>query len=433
MIKSFDLITIKSEIHSDHFRDVFSALYGDNNQTLSYQSERYLRLAGLFTKQYPGIGSFRIFSAPGRIEIAGNHTDHQGGAVVCASVDLDVIAFAAHNDENIIRVKSEGHSSYDVIDLSVIEPQESEKGSSAALIRGVAAGLHERGFKVGGFDAYTTSNILKGSGLSSSAAFEILIATILNSMYNNSCIPPLTLAEVSQFAENKYFGKPSGLMDQCGCSFGGIMTIDFKDKENAKVTPLSVDFSESGYLPVITDTKGDHSDLTGEYAAITEDMKKVASFFGEEILSRVDPVVFYRKLADVSKATGAGAALRAMHFFADNERVPQQAAALSSGDFAKFLTLISESGISSWTLLRNIFPASHPERQQVALGLAASSEYLRGMGACRVHGGGFAGTIQAFVPKDMLDGYVRKMEELFGQGSCSVVQIRNIPASEPFA
>ncbi len=437
MPEIFNIDDFDAETRDKTFNEVLTVLYGDGykegEDTLRIQRERYLRLSGLFKEMYPGHGSFRIFSAPGRIEIAGNHTDHQGGRVICASVDIDVIAFAAGNDDNVIRIKSEGHSGFDVIDLNVHGPAENEKGTSAALIRGVVAGFRLKGFKVGGFDAYTTSNIPKGSGLSSSAAFEILVAAILNHMYNGSSVPLLEMAKASQYSENVYFGKPSGLMDQCGCAFGGIMTIDFKDRDNAVVRPLDIDFSGSGYFPVITDTRGDHSDLTGEYTSITEDMKKTAGFFGSSLLSQVDPDVFLARIPEAVAAVGTGPVLRAMHFFADNDRVLKQAEALEASDFSRFLDLINESGISSWTLLRNIYPVSHPERQQVALGLAVSRDQLGGNGACRVHGGGFAGTIQAFVPAGMISGYIKRMEELFGPGSSKIVRIRNMPASEPFA
>ncbi len=397
-----------------------------------YQNLRYRRLSDLFAAQYPQHDGFRVFSAPGRIEIAGNHTDHQGGRVICASVDIDVVAFAAPNNDRIVRIKSEGYSSFDEIDISDLEPVSTEKGTSAALIRGVAAGLRNKGYSIGGFDAYTTSDIPKGSGLSSSAAFEILVATIFNYFFNEASVPMLEVARISQFAENEYFGKPSGLMDQCGCAFGGIMMIDFRDKDAPLVRPLMIDFSKSGYCPVITDTKGDHSDLTGEYSSVPADMKKAAACFGADILSQVDPLLFSSHLADVVSGAGESAALRAMHFFAENERVVEQAVYLEKGDYNNFLRSVSESGISSWTLLRNIFPASHPDRLQVAIGLAASAEYLGSRGACRVHGGGFAGTIQAFVPEEMTDGYIRRMDELFGAGASKVVRIRDIPASEYF-
>lgn len=420
------------DMDSGDFQNILHRLYGNSPETCTSQKARYLRLAGLFKNQYPSHAGFRIFSAPGRTEIAGNHTDHQGGHVLCASVDLDVIAFAMPVPGNVIRVKSEGHANFDIIDLADLTPRSDELNTSAALIRGVLAGFAERGYRIGGFDAFTTSNVPKGSGLSSSAAFEILISTILNYMYNEGSVPSSDMAIVSQYAENRFFGKPCGLMDQCGCTFGGIMTIDFKIPGNPVVDSLPVDFGGYGYSLVITDTGGSHAGLTGEYAAIPEDMMKVAGFFGKILLGEISRNEFFAHLAEAGQSAGIGPLLRAMHYFNDDARVTAQSEALKHHDIDEFLRLVNESGISSWTLLRNVYSPAHPDLQQVSLGLAVTADFLGRRGASRVHGGGFAGTIQAFIPTGMLSGYQSLMDQFFGEGASYEIRIRNLPATEPF-
>ncbi len=422
-----------SSLQSAGFRQALSGLYGDRPDTIALQRDRYLRLAGSFRSLYPEHEGFRIFSAPGRTEIAGNHTDHQGGHVLCASVDLDAVAFAAPVHGGMIRVQSEGYDEFDVIDPDDLSPRSEEANTSAALIRGVAAGFAERGWKIGGFDAYTSSHVPKGSGLSSSAAFEILLSSILNGLYNDGRVPPAEMALISQAAENRYFGKPCGLMDQCGCAFGGVMTIDFRTPGQPAVDSLPVDFNDYGHALVITDTGGSHSGLTADYAAIPADMRAVAAFFGKNVLSEVGRGEFRARIVEAERAAGTGPVLRAMHFFGDDARVTQQADALRRRDIDGFLRLVNESGISSWTLLRNVVSPAHPDRREVVLGLAATSDYLGRRGASRVHGGGFAGTIQAFVPSDLLDGYRCLMDSLFGNGASREIRIRNLPAGEPFA
>lgn len=430
MAKLFSVVDFPKSVESDYFSNFLKKLYGDEQEIISSQKDRYNRLYKLFKDKYPHHKNFRIFTAPGRTEIAGNHTDHQGGNVLCASVDLDVIAFAAPNNDNMIRVQSEFYDKFDQINLDNLSPVPEETGKSASLIRGVASGFNADKLFIGGFDAYTTSNVPSGSGLSSSAAFEILISTTLNYLYNDGTVKPLAMAKISQGAENNFFGKPSGLMDQCGCAFGGMMTIDFKDNKNVKVEHLEVDFNSFGYTPVITDTKGDHSDLTGDYAAITIDMREVANYFGKSLLSEVGFEDFNSNLAALSSKVGIGPTLRAMHFFQDDKRVTLQTNALKNSDINEFLKLVNQSGISSWTLLRNIYSPAHPQNMQLALALAATGSYLGEKGACRVHGGGFAGTIQAFVPNNMVDGYIKLMDNLFGKGSSRKIHIRDFPATE---
>lgn len=401
-------------------------LYGIEPEMIDRQQKRYLHLSELFREQFPEQKEASFFSTPGRTEIGGNHTDHQRGNVLCASVDLDILALAAPNGDNVIRLKSEGFPNMDVIELSSLDPREEEREHSSSLIRGIAAAFCQRGYLVGGLDIYTTSCVPKGSGLSSSAAFEILVATVLDHLYNGDSISPVERAVISQYAENVYFGKPSGLMDQCGCSVGGIITIDFEDRERPDVNPLSADFTTSGYGLVITHTGGSHADLTGDYASIPADMKQVAEFFNCDVLREVDPEDFYRNLSELKSRCSERALLRAIHFFEDSARVENQVAALEAGDFDSFLRLVNESGISSWTKLQNIWSVKEPSEQPMALALALSSHLLGGQGACRVHGGGFAGTIQAFVPHALMNHYADGMRAVFGNDAVAELNIRNI-------
>ena len=363
-----------------------------------------------------------LFSAPGRTELGGNHTDHQLGRVLAAAVDLDTVAAVALNGRNEIRVLSEGYPlcRIDLADLS-IRPEES--GSTAALIRGVAAGITAGGHSVPGFDAYVRSRVLPGSGLSSSAAFEVLIGTICNTL-GNCGLSAVAIAQLGQYAENVYFGKPCGLMDQTASSVGGIVTIDFADQAHPAVEPLAFDFAACGHALCIIDSGADHADLTDEYAAIPGELMAVSRVFGQEHLRQVSETEFYARLPEVRSAAGDRAALRAIHIFEDNRRVEQQVAALKANDFARFLELVNESGLSSWLYLQNVVPTGATRHQELALALALASHLLGGRGACRVHGGGFAGTIQAFVPMDMLERFRSGVEAVLGEGSCHVLSIR---------
>ena len=371
----------------------------------------------------------RFFSAPGRTEVGGNHTDHNNGRVLAAGVSLDVIAAVVPTDDGIIRIKSQGFP-MDTVDSSDTEIKDEEENTSCALIRGVAAGMLRRGYKVGGFTAYTTSNVLKGSGLSSSAAFEVLVGTILSGLYNDFAVSPVEIAQISQFAENIYFGKPSGLMDQMASSVGSFITIDFADTANPVIEAIDFDFAASGHRLCIVDTKGSHSDLTPEYAAIPAEMRSVAQFFGKDYLRELTKADVMANLAALRAKLGDRAVLRALHFFGDNERVVKQAAALRSHDFKKFLKLINESGDSSYKYLQNIYASSNPAEQGLSLALYIASDVLSGEGACRVHGGGFAGTIQAFVPEEKLEKFKSAMEGVFGEGSCYVLSIRPFGGTE---
>lgn len=422
----------KSFIGQEKSRIKLSEIYGPDKDTLSFQAQRYINLVDLFKSEYSFVSDIRLFSTSGRTEIAGNHTDHQHGHVLCASVDMDIIAVAAPNNLNIIRLKSEGYDNADIIDLKDLKPQDNEKYHSASLIRGIASIFCERGYNIGGFDAYTTSRVPKGSGLSSSAAFEILVSTILNYLYNNGEIDPVEMAIISQKAENIFFGKPCGLMDQCGCAAGGVMAIDFKNPGLPVVESLNIDFEQYGYSLVITNTGGSHANLNDDYALITKEMKSVAGFFGKDYLRQVNFDDFVTQIPELRNSVSDRAILRSIHYFSDDKRVTMQSDALKSGDIEYFLELVNESGLSSWTYLQNIYSISDYSNQPVSLALAASKLFLAGKGAVRVHGGGFAGTIQAFVPSAATNEYINLMQSIFGKNNSWKIRIRNKPSTEIF-
>ena len=392
---------------------------------LEAQKARYLRVAEAFERLYGADRSVGVFSAPGRTEVCGNHTDHNHGKVLAAGVNLDAIAVAGRNDENIVRVKSEGYR-MDVTELDDLRVHDNETGHSASLVRGVCAAFRARGYKVGGFDAATASNVLSGSGLSSSAAFEVLLGTILNHLYNDGRIDAVEIAQIAQYAENVYFGKPCGLMDQMACSVGGFVEIDFRDPKAPVIEKVPFDFAACGHALCIVDTGGTHADLTDDYAAVRREMEAAAQVFGKSVLREVDPASFKAQIPAVRKAAGDRAVLRALHFYHENERVERQAAALQAGDFAAFKQLVIESGNSSFMYNQNVFTPKAPTAQPVSLALALCAELLAGKGAWRVHGGGFAGTIQAFVPLELLDAFRAEMTAVFGEKACYVLQIRPV-------
>ncbi len=395
---------------------------------ITCQTERYKKAAESYNELF-GDGHVRFFSAPGRTEVGGNHTDHNFGKVLAAGVSLDVIAAATATDDNIIEVKSEGFEK-DTVDISDLNVRENEKNTPAALIRGVCRGIKDRGYNIGGFKAYTTSNVLKGSGLSSSAAFEVLLCTILNSLYNNGAISDVETAQISQYAENEYFGKPSGLMDQMASSVGSFITIDFKDPKRPVINKINFDFNKCGYSLCIVDTKGDHTELTPEYAAIPNEMKSVARLFGRDVLRGITKEEILQRIGKIREKCGDRAFLRALHFIDDNERVEAQAQALNSGDFDTFLKKVNESGDSSYKYLQNIYTNKTPHEQGLSIGLYLAAEVLNGTGASRVHGGGFAGTIQAFVPNDKLSEFISVLDGAFGDGACHVLSIRPVGGVE---
>lgn len=387
--------------------------------------DRLLGAIDRFAELYGAERDIFIFSAPGRTEVGGNHTDHQRGCVLAASVNLDVIAIGALRKDSVIRVKSEGYPE-DVVDISHPEVHAEESHTSKAIIRGIAASFLDLGYGVGGFDAYTTSNVLSGSGLSSSAAFETLIGTIISQTFCNDRESPLKIAQIGQKVENTYFGKPCGLMDQAASSIGGFVSIDFGNLESPKVEKIAFDFAQCGYSLCIIDTKGSHANLTPDYAAIPAEMKSVAAFFGKEVLREVEEAEFYASLPALREKVSDRAVLRAMHFFADNRRAPEEAAALKSGDFEEFKRLIIESGRSSYCYLQNVYASAYPEAQGISLGLALCERLLAGKGAWRVHGGGFAGTVQAFVPSEMVEEFRAELDGVFGAGSCHILKIRPV-------
>ena len=364
-----------------------------------------------------------LYSAPGRTEIGGNHTDHQHGRVLAGSVNIDMIAAAAPNSLNQLRVQSEGYDLC-VIDLGDLAARKEEENTTMALLRGECEAFKERGAALSGLDVYISSNVPKGSGVSSSAAFEVLIGVILNDRFMAEKVSPIAIAQIGQWAENVYFGKPCGLMDQMASSVGNIITIDFADKANPDVEPVQVDFSKAGLALCILDSGADHADLTDEYAAIPNECRAVAAVCGGEVLRDVPFETFLAKLPECRRQCGDRAVLRAFHIYADNDRVAKQVAALREGDFGTFLRLVNESGHSSWEYLQNVIPAGYKEHQEMGVTIAAAKHYLNGKGAVRVHGGGFAGTAQAFVPVEMLADFKKNMEAILGEGRCHVLSIR---------
>ena len=364
-----------------------------------------------------------LFSAPGRTELGGNHTDHQHGVVLAGAVDLDTRAAVAANGTSQIRVQSEGYPLC-VVDCGELTIREAERGTTASLVRGVSARIAALGGKPCGFDAYVQSDVLPGSGLSSSAAFEVLMAAICDRLFLGGILTPVQLAQIGQYAENVYFGKPCGLMDQTASAVGGIISIDFADPSKPIVTPVPFDFAACGHALCIIDSGADHADLTGEYAAITEELKAVCRYFGEEFLRDVPEERFYSDLAGVRRAAGDRAVLRAMHVYDDNRRVRLQIAALQENRFDDFLREVRASGISSWLYLQNITPTGATRHQALAFALAQADRLLNGRGACRVHGGGFAGTLQAFVPLDLLPAFRAEIEAVLGKNCCHVLSIR---------
>ena len=365
----------------------------------------------------------RYFSAPGRTEIGGNHTDHQRGCVLAAAVNLDTVAAVRPNDTGIIRILSEGYPLCRV-DVAELTPKAEEINTTPALVRGVAARFCQLGCQVGGFDAYCQSTVLPGSGLSSSAAFEVLIGTIINHLFFAGKVSQAEVAQIGQYAENVFFGKPCGLMDQTASAVGNLVTIDFYDKENPVIRKVDFDFSACGHALCIIDTRASHADLTDEYAAIPNEIRSVSAYFGKEVLSQIHEEEFYAHIPALRKACGDRAVLRAVHFYQDNARVGKQVAALESGDFAGFLELVKESGRSSYMYLQNVIPAGYKAHQDVAVALALCERFLQGKGAYRVHGGGFAGTVQAFVPNEILPQFKNGIDAVLGEGACHVLSIR---------
>ena len=416
------LLEMKKAIENGEYDQKFTYLYGKGEQKAA--AERYLKLMDEFAAFYGYTeGDFYAFSAPGRTELCGNHTDHNYGKVLAGAVNIDVIGIVCKTDSGKIRVKSRGHG-INEIDINELYPKEEEKGHSTAILRGVAARIAQLGYKIGSFDAYTASNVPAGSGLSSSAAYECLLGCILGNLYNNDAIGNVELAQISQYAENVYFDKPCGLMDQLTIATGSAVKFDFKDINNPSIEKLDFDFQSTGYALCITNTGGSHADLTDDYAAVRGEMEAVAAFFGKKVLREVEKQQVIDNIPAIREKLGDRAVLRAMHFYGENEKVEAAAAALKAGDFEAFLEQISASGRSSYMYNQNVYSPKDPSQQGVALGINIAESVLGKRGAFRVHGGGFAGTTQAFVPHELVGTYKSAIEAVFGEGSCSVLSIR---------
>lgn len=414
---------MKALLEEKKLGDGFSKVYLPAQYDEQY--ERFLDVLSDFGEYFDKNGEREVslFSAPGRSEVCGNHTDHNHGRVLAAGISLDAIAVASKNDTGIVSIKSKGYP-MDVISCDALDVDENNFGKSSELIRGILSRFKQLGYHIGGFDATTASKVLSGSGLSSSAAFEVLVCTILNHLYNDGKIDPVTIAQISQYAENVYFGKPCGLLDQMACSVGGFVTIDFNDPSKPIIKKVDFDFASCGHSLCIVDTKGDHSDLTDEYAAVRAEMEAVAAFFGKKVLRELDKKTVIENAAKIRAAVNDRAVLRAIHFFNDDERVVKEVEALENGNFELFKKLTIESGLSSYMYNQNVYACGSPLSQPLSLALAVSEELLKGKGAWRVHGGGFAGTIQAFVPDELLDEYKNTMNSIFGADACYVLSIR---------
>jgi galactokinase len=402
----------------------FQELYGADSSVLKEQADRYASLMSDFEKTY-GTDDIQLFTSPGRTEIGGNHTDHNYGRVLAGAVNLDNIAVAAKNGTNTIRIKSVGYPEFQV-ELADFQPKEAEFYTSTSLVKGIAAKMKANGYVVGGFDACIDGRVPKGSGLSSSASFEVLVGAIINELFNDGKMSAVENAIIGQWSENNYFGKPCGLMDQTACAVGGLITIDFKDPANPIVKEVDFNFVSTGFALVITDVGGGHDDAASqaEYASLPTEMKSVAAVLGAKVLREVTLQQIVENIPAIREKTGDRAILRAFHFQGDNQRVVEQVAALERNDFQAFLKMVVESGYSSYMYNQNIFDVVHKDEQVVSLALALSEMVLKGTGAWRVHGGGFGGTIQAFVPQEKLDEYVKTLEHVYGKGSCHKLFIR---------
>ncbi|NCD04736.1 MAG: galactokinase [Spirochaetia bacterium] len=416
------MINVKS-IENNALIDIYPKLYGKKFDS-SYLNKRYISLLKthqtLFNKN-----SALLFSTAGRSELGGNHTDHNLGKVLAASINLDTIAAVNKTNDNIAILNSEGFPEVKV-DLSNLDYRKDEENTTQGLLRGIAYAFNQKGLKIGGFLANTTTNVLKGSGLSSSAAIEVLCATIFNNLYNEDVLSPIELAKISQFAENTYYGKPSGLMDQCACASGGIISIDFKDNINPKVINIPFDFKKFGYNLIIVDTKGSHDDLTHCYSAIPSEMKAVANYFNKTVLREISYDDFFNNIHDLrDNLKNDRALLRAIHYFNENKRVEDMVIALKNNDINKYLELVNKSGQSSYNYLQNLY--DKPIEQGLGLALAVLETSLEGEGAYRVHGGGFAGTVQAYIPFDKTEKIIKNLETVFGIGCVTELNIREIP------
>lgn len=400
---------------------IFKQLYGSNSAIRKQQNERYLKLVDNFTATFKKDKGF-FFSSPGRTEVSGNHTDHNYGKVMAGSVNMDNIAIAV--PANDIVIHSDGFKPV-VFELKDISINTDDFFTSKSLVKGILDRCNQLGYKTGGFHAYINGCVPEGSGLSSSASYEVLIGTIISHLYNNGKIPALEIAKIGQWSENNYFGKPCGLMDQTACAVGGFISIDFKNPETPILTSIPFDFEATNFSLIITDTGGSHANLNDDYAAIPKEMKSVAQFFEKEVLREISLDDLLENSEEIRKKCGDRAFLRAFHFFNENQRVEEQLKALNNNDFTNFLRLVNQSGFSSFMYNQNIFTPSNVKEQGIAVGLALSEMVLKHFGAWRVHGGGIAGTIQAFVPNEKVEEYISVLENTFGKGSCHKLFIRS--------
>ena len=416
------IMSVRGSLEQGSLDQRIKEIYVDE-QRVPYNRERYIRAIDRFTELFPSEKEIEIYSAPGRSEVCGNHTDHQNGMVLATSINLDAIAIVAKAEEPVIRLVS-GDFPMEEVDVADLSMKEEEQSTTTALIRGVAAGMKERGHKVGGFTAYITSDVLMGAGMSSSAAFESLIGTILSGLYNDMKVSSIEIAQIGQYAENIYFGKPCGLMDQMACSVGGMIFIDFKEKEHPEVRQVHTDFEKAGLSLCIVDTKGSHADLTPDYAAVPAEMNQVAQALGREHLREVPRETFFKELPKLWKEISGRAVLRAIHFYEEEERVLRGVKSLEESDYPGFLSVIKASGDSSAKYLQNIYSPKDVDSQNVTVALAVSESILGENGVCRVHGGGFAGTIQAFVKNEAVAAYKEQIEAIYGDDSCHVLKVR---------
>ncbi len=414
---------MKNRINAGGLDERLVYIYG--KEALEAQKARYIKAIDEFSAIYGDNRDIELYSVAGRSELSGNHTDHNYGCVVAASIDLDIIAVAAAREDSVIRIKSEGFPE-DVVDFAKYATPVAEKyGSSESIIAGMCAGFKKDGYKIGGFDAYTTSNVLKGSGLSSSAAFEDMVGNILSHIYNDGKVDNVEIAKLAQYSENEFFGKPCGLMDQVACAVGGIVAIDFKDPKAPVIDKVDFDMTEKGYNLCIVNTGGNHADLTDDYASVPKEMKAVAAHFGAKVLREVDESKLIAEIPALREKVGDRAILRALHFFNENKRVAKQKAALTNGDLEGFFEEVLASGKSSFCYLQNVYTSKNLSEQGLSLALCLAEDYLTGKNAAwRVHGGGFAGTIQAFVPTSEVEGFRSLMDSVFGEGKCIVLRIR---------
>ncbi len=425
MLHHYKFIKQDMTMEISQLNPLFEKMYGTDPVVLEQQRSRYEELAGLFRDKF-GEQEEHFFSTPGRTEIGGNHTDHNFGRVLAGSISLDSIAVAARNGSDRITVYSIGYDTAFEVDLAMLEASSKEFGTTTSLIRGIAARLKELAYKIGGFNAYITSDVLPGSGLSSSASIEVLIGNIISSLFNDGTISPEVLAMTGQYAENNFFGKPCGLMDQVACAMGGVVSIDFRDPKDPQIRKVDFDFAAQDYSMIVVDTGGTHADLTDDYAAVPTEMRSVAEALGSPVCREIELQELMNRMNEVRKKTGDRAVLRALHFLGDNERVTKQVAALENNDFKAFLGMITDSGNSSYKRLQNIYSPRNVGEQGVALALALTENFLDeiGEGACRVHGGGFAGTIQIFLPNSAVGAYAAMMKPVFGEDAVHALKIR---------